>query len=119
MRAQPDVTAPQTLLLIAHHDAKRVSPGAGPCPGPPGVTTGADLRSRPKAGPRTPHTLERWNGNGYPNGAKREEIPIPMRIIHLTHDMEAIARHDSPERALEAARERGDRTSPYMAGHSC
>jgi HD-GYP domain-containing protein (c-di-GMP phosphodiesterase class II)/DNA-binding CsgD family transcriptional regulator len=33
-----------------------------------------------------------------------------MRIVHLTHDMEAIARVVSPARALEAARERRDTT---------
>jgi HD-GYP domain-containing protein (c-di-GMP phosphodiesterase class II) len=33
-----------------------------------------------------------------------------VRIVHLTHDMEAIARIFSPVRALEAARDRRDRT---------
>jgi HD-GYP domain-containing protein (c-di-GMP phosphodiesterase class II) len=61
-------------------------------------------------------TFERWNGNGYPVHAKGEAIPLPMRIVHLTHDMEAIGRIFSPERALEAARERRDRTyDPALA----
>ncbi len=55
-------------------------------------------------------TFERWNGNGFPAHAKRDAIPLPMRVVHLTHDMEAIARHFSPARALEAARDRRDRT---------
>lgn len=55
-------------------------------------------------------TFERWNGNGYPAHAKGEAIPLPMRVVHLSHDMEAIARIFSPERALEAARERRDQT---------
>lgn len=55
-------------------------------------------------------TFERWNGAGYPAHAKGEAIPVPMRIVHLSHDMEAIARLLSPERALEAARDRRDRT---------
>jgi HD-GYP domain-containing protein (c-di-GMP phosphodiesterase class II) len=55
-------------------------------------------------------TFERWNGNGYPAHAKGEAIPVPMRIVHLSHDMEAIARLFSPDRALEAARDRRDRT---------
>jgi HD-GYP domain-containing protein (c-di-GMP phosphodiesterase class II) len=55
-------------------------------------------------------TFERWNGNGHPNHVKGEAIPLPMRVVHLSQDMEAIARIFSPERALEAARDRRDRT---------
>ena len=33
-----------------------------------------------------------------------------MRIVHLTHDMEAIGRRSSPVAAIEAARDRRDRT---------
>jgi len=55
-------------------------------------------------------TFERWNGNGFPSHARGDAIPLPMRIVHLTHDMEAIARIFSPARALEAARERRDHT---------
>ena len=40
----------------------------------------------------------------------------PMRVVHLSHDMEAIGRLFSPERALEAARDRRDRTyDPALA----
>ena len=55
-------------------------------------------------------TFERWNGKGYPSHAASEAIPLPMRVVHLSHDMEALARLFSPERALEAARDRRDRT---------
>jgi len=55
-------------------------------------------------------TFERWNGNGFPNGAVGTDIPLPMRIVHVAHDMEAIGRRFSPERAVEAARHRRDRT---------
>jgi HD-GYP domain-containing protein (c-di-GMP phosphodiesterase class II) len=55
-------------------------------------------------------TFERWNGNGFPTHARGDAIPLPMRIVHLTHDMEAIARIFAPGRALEAARDRRDRT---------
>jgi len=55
-------------------------------------------------------TFERWNGNGHPHHVKGEAIPLPMRVVHLTQDMEAIARIFSPEHALEAARDRRDRT---------
>jgi HD-GYP domain-containing protein (c-di-GMP phosphodiesterase class II) len=55
-------------------------------------------------------TFERWNGKGFPTHASGEAIPLPMRVVHLSHDMEAIARVFSPERALEAAVERRDST---------
>jgi HD-GYP domain-containing protein (c-di-GMP phosphodiesterase class II) len=55
-------------------------------------------------------TFERWNGKGYPSHAGGETIPLPMRVVHLSHDMEALARLFSPERALEGARDRRDRT---------
>ncbi len=61
-------------------------------------------------------TFERWNGNGYPAHAQGEAIPLPMRVVHLSHDMEAIGRLFSPERAVEAARDRRDRTyDPALA----
>jgi len=61
-------------------------------------------------------TFERWNGNGFPAHAKGEAIPLAMRIVHLTHDMEAIGRLFSPARALDAARERRNRTyDPALA----
>jgi len=61
-------------------------------------------------------TFERWNGNGYPAGASGEDIPLAMRVVHLSHDMEAIGRLFSPEEALDAARERADRTyDPALA----
>jgi HD-GYP domain-containing protein (c-di-GMP phosphodiesterase class II) len=61
-------------------------------------------------------TFERWNGNGYPAHASGEAIPLPMRVVHLSHDMEAIGRLFSPERAVSAARDRRDRTyDPVLA----
>jgi len=61
-------------------------------------------------------TFERWNGKGYPTGASGEEIPLAMRVVHLSHDMEAIARLFSPVEALAAAHERRNRTyDPALA----
>jgi len=61
-------------------------------------------------------TFERWNGNGYPAGASGEAIPLAMRVVHLTHDMEAIGRLFSPAGALDAVRERRGRTyDPELA----
>src|SRR5581483_8218573 len=55
-------------------------------------------------------TFECWNGNGHPGHAKGETIPLAMRVVHVSHDMEALGRLFSPDRALEAARERRDAT---------
>lgn len=61
-------------------------------------------------------TFERWNGNGYPAHAEGEAIPLAMRVVHLSHDMEAIGRLLSPEQAVEAARDRRGRTyDPALA----
>jgi HD-GYP domain-containing protein (c-di-GMP phosphodiesterase class II) len=61
-------------------------------------------------------TFERWNGQGFPNGASGEDIPLAMRIVHLSHDMEAIGRRQSPDAAISAAGERRDRTyDPALA----
>jgi HD-GYP domain-containing protein (c-di-GMP phosphodiesterase class II) len=61
-------------------------------------------------------TYERWNGNGYPTGAKGEQIPLAMRVVHVCHDMEAIGRRVSPSKAIDAARERRDSTyDPELA----
>jgi len=61
-------------------------------------------------------TFERWNGNGYPDHVAGEAIPFAMRVVHLSHDMEAIGRLFSSEHALDAARDRRDRTyDPALA----
>jgi HD-GYP domain-containing protein (c-di-GMP phosphodiesterase class II) len=61
-------------------------------------------------------TFERWNGHGFPSGARAEAIPLSMRVVHLSQDMEAIGRVLSPEKAVAAARERRDRTyDPKLA----
>jgi HD-GYP domain-containing protein (c-di-GMP phosphodiesterase class II) len=61
-------------------------------------------------------TFERWSGSGFPKHVKGEAIPLAMRVVHLSHDMEAIGRLFSPEKAIEAARDRRDRTyDPALA----
>ena len=61
-------------------------------------------------------TFERWNGNGFPVHARGEAIPLAMRVVHLSHDMEAIGRLFSPDHALDTARDRRDRTyDPALA----
>jgi HD-GYP domain-containing protein (c-di-GMP phosphodiesterase class II) len=54
-------------------------------------------------------TFERWNGEGQPNQVKGERIPVPMRIVHLVQDAEALARLSSPEEAVTAIQERSGR----------
>jgi HD-GYP domain-containing protein (c-di-GMP phosphodiesterase class II) len=53
-------------------------------------------------------TFERWNGNGFPTHASGEAIPLAMRVVHLSQDMEAIGRLFSPAKAIAAARDRRD-----------
>lgn len=61
-------------------------------------------------------TFERWNGNGFPTHAKGDAIPLAMRVVHLSQDMEAIGRLFSPAKAIDAARDRRDRTyDPVLA----
>ena len=61
-------------------------------------------------------TFERWNGNGFPTHASGEAIPLAMRVVHLSQDMEAIGRLFSPAKAIDAARDRRDRTyDPALA----
>jgi diguanylate cyclase (GGDEF)-like protein len=43
---------------------------------------------------------ERWNGTGYPDGLKGEEIPIESRIIHACDSFHAMASDRSYRKAL-------------------
>jgi HD-GYP domain-containing protein (c-di-GMP phosphodiesterase class II) len=71
---------------------------------------GADVRDA------LAHTFERWSGTGFPNGVAGKRIPLAMRVVHLTHDVEAIARRVSPQAALDAVRDRSGRTyDPALA----
>ena len=46
---------------------------------------------------------ERWNGTGYPDGLKGEEIPIEARIIHACDAFHAMASDRSYRKALPLA----------------
>ena len=54
-------------------------------------------------------TFERWNGKGQPNGVKGELIPLPMRVVHLAQDAEALARLHSPAEAVAIVKDRSGR----------
>jgi HD-GYP domain-containing protein (c-di-GMP phosphodiesterase class II) len=61
-------------------------------------------------------TYERWNGKGFPAHVEGDAIPLAMRVVHLSHDMEAIGRLSSVDRALEAAQDRrGSTYDPALA----
>ena len=77
----------------------------------------ATARLRPRVREALRFTFERWNGKGYPAHARAaRRSRSPMRVVHLSHDMEAIGRLFSPEQAIEAARDRRDRTyDPALA----
>lgn len=50
--------------------------------------------------------FERWNGRGFPDGAKGEEIPLSMRVIHVACDAEVLSRVNGSEHALEVIERR-------------
>jgi HD-GYP domain-containing protein (c-di-GMP phosphodiesterase class II) len=62
-------------------------------------------------------TFERWNGHGQPHRVKGEQIPLPMRVVHLAQDAEALARLRSPAEAIALIRARSGRAyDPALAG---
>jgi HD-GYP domain-containing protein (c-di-GMP phosphodiesterase class II) len=50
--------------------------------------------------------FERWNGRGFPTGAKGPAIPRPMRIAQLAQELEVLARIEGLPRALQIIRAR-------------
>jgi len=64
---------------------------------------------------------ERWNGTGYPDGLKGEEIPIEARIIHACDAFHAMASDRSYRKALpsteivaEFGKEKGHQFDPRV-----
>jgi diguanylate cyclase (GGDEF)-like protein len=64
---------------------------------------------------------ERWNGTGYPDGLKGEEIPIEARIIHACDSFHAMASDRSYRKALpleeiisEFVKESGEQFDPRV-----
>ena len=52
---------------------------------------------------------EHWNGRGYPDGLRGEEIPLPARILNISQTLEVYWRECGAERAIEVATERAGR----------
>jgi putative two-component system response regulator len=70
----------------------------------------APLQSFAAFGPIIRHHHERWDGGGYPDGLRAEQIPLGARIVGLVDTFDAIT-HDRPyrparpiEQALEELR---------------
>jgi HD-GYP domain-containing protein (c-di-GMP phosphodiesterase class II) len=50
--------------------------------------------------------FEQWNGQGFPNGLRGEQIPLSARIVFIARDVEILHRLDGSERVLAAVRSR-------------
>ncbi|TDK92895.1 LuxR family transcriptional regulator [Mycobacterium paragordonae] len=62
------------------------------------------------------YIFERWDGRGMPNGARAEDIPQEIHIVHLSDVIEVHLRTGGLDQALEIARSRrGTQFSPAVA----
>jgi putative nucleotidyltransferase with HDIG domain len=52
---------------------------------------------------------EHWNGRGYPDGLRKEEIPLFSRIANLSQTLDVFLTAQGPKAALEAAQKRSGR----------
>lgn len=52
------------------------------------------------------HAFERWDGRGFPNGVKGDEIALPMRVVHVAQDAEVAFRNGGVEAAVATVRGR-------------
>lgn len=50
--------------------------------------------------------FERWDGRGQPDGLRRDELVLPMRIVHLAEIVEVFHRTGGVDAAVAVARER-------------
>src|SRR5258708_16664980 len=62
------------------------------------------------------YIFERWDGRGMPNGARGEDIPVEIHIVHLADVVEVHLRNAGLEQAVEVVRSpRGTQFSPAVA----
>ncbi len=60
---------------------------------------------------------ERWDGKGFPGRATRDEIPLPVRIVHVARDAAFQRMLGGPEFAARVVRDRaGGAFDPNIAG---
>jgi putative nucleotidyltransferase with HDIG domain len=52
---------------------------------------------------------EHWNGRGYPDGLRKDEIPLFSRIANLSQTLDVFFHAHGPEAAVEAAQKRSGR----------
>jgi HD-GYP domain-containing protein (c-di-GMP phosphodiesterase class II) len=57
-------------------------------------------------GPLFAYVAERWDGNGQPGRAKGDEIPLPMRIVHVARDATFQRMLGGVDRAVSVVRRR-------------
>jgi putative two-component system response regulator len=75
----------------------------------------SSMRSLAPVLPIIRHHHERWDGTGYPDGLRREEIPLLARILQLADIYDALTTHRpykrtlSSEEALQIIREEAGR----------
>jgi HD-GYP domain-containing protein (c-di-GMP phosphodiesterase class II) len=63
------------------------------------------------------HVGERWDGKGQPGHARREELPLPVRIVHVARDATFQRMLGGAELAARVVRERaGGAFDPAIAG---
>ena len=64
--------------------------------------------------------FERWDGKGFPAGARGEAIPLAARLLHVARDADALCSHAGEDAALAAVGERaGGAYDPDLAGLLC
>ena len=64
-----------------------------------------------------PHVAERWDGKGEPGRAKRDEIPLPVRIVQVARDAAFQRMLGGGEFAARIVRERaGGAFDPVIGG---
>jgi HD-GYP domain-containing protein (c-di-GMP phosphodiesterase class II) len=67
-------------------------------------------------GPLFGHVAERWDGKGQPGRAKEDEIPLPVRIVHVARDAAFQRMLGGDETAARVIRERaGHAFDPAIA----
>lgn len=62
--------------------------------------------------------FERWDGRGFPNGARHEDVPLAVRVVQMAEDMEVYHRLGGEASAVQAARRwSGSAYDPDIADH--
>jgi HD-GYP domain-containing protein (c-di-GMP phosphodiesterase class II) len=70
----------------------------------------------PQVGEALGYIFERWDGKGMPNGARGEDIPLEIHIVHLADVVEVHLRTGDIERAVDVVRSRrGTQFNPAVA----